>query len=62
MNEILLMSNTKQKVTMQESFKFPPKILYENRYCNQVDFSVLVCGGKKKKDLLKVEMKIVFIK
>ena len=31
---------------MQESFNFPPKILYENRYCNQDDFSILVCGGK----------------
>ena len=33
---------------MQErkSFDFPPKILYENRYCNQDDFSVLVCGVK----------------
>ena len=31
---------------MQESFDFPPKILYENRYCNQDDFSVLVCGER----------------
>ena len=23
-----------------------PKILYENRYCNQEGFSILVCGGK----------------
>ena len=23
-----------------------PKVLYENRYCNQEGFSVLVCGGK----------------
>ena len=30
---------------MQESFKFPPNVLYENRYCNQDNFSVLVCGG-----------------
>ena len=22
-----------------------PNILYENRYCNQDDFSTLVCGG-----------------
>ena len=36
---------------MQErkSFDFPPKVLYENRYCNQDDFSVLVCGGRNKK-------------
>ena len=35
---------------MQErnSFDFLPKALYENRYCNQDDFSVLVCGGKNK--------------
>ena len=33
---------------MQENFDFPPKVLYENRYCNQVDFSVLVCGGRNK--------------
>ena len=33
---------------MQESFNFPQKVLYENRYCNQDDFSVLVCGGRDK--------------
>ena len=35
---------------MQErkGFNFPPKVLYENRYCNQDDCSVLVCGGKNK--------------
>ena len=32
----------------RKSFDFPPKILYENRYCNQNDFSVLVCGGRDK--------------
>ena len=39
---------------MQErkNFNFPPKVLYENRYCNQDDFSVLVCGGKDKNDKL----------
>ena len=26
-------------------FNFPPIVLYENRYCNQDDLSVLVCGG-----------------
>ena len=26
-----------------------PKVLYENRYCNQEGFSILVCGGKDKK-------------
>ena len=25
-----------------------PKVLYENRYCNQKEFSILVCGGKDK--------------
>ena len=25
-----------------------PKILYENRYCNQEGLSILVCGGKDK--------------
>ena len=23
-----------------------PKVLYENRYCNQDGFSILICGGK----------------
>ena len=23
-----------------------PNVLYENRYCNQDDFSILICGGK----------------
>ena len=40
---------------MQETKRldFPPKILYKNRYCNQDDFSVLVCGGKFKNDEVK---------
>ena len=44
------LASSKPEVTMQErkSFDFPPKILYENRYCNQDDFSVLVCGGRDK--------------
>ena len=25
-----------------------PNVLYENRYCNQDDFSILVCGGYTK--------------
>ena len=33
---------------MQESSDFPQKVLYQNRYCNQDDFSVLVCGGRDK--------------
>ena len=44
------MSSSKPKETMQErkSFNFPPKFLYENRCCNQDDFSVLVCGGRSR--------------
>ena len=26
--------------------------MYENRYCNQDDFSVLICGGKNKSDIV----------
>ena len=53
------LSRSKQEVTMQErkSFDFPLKVLYENRYCNQDDFSVLVCGGKNEKNQ---NMKSVF--
>ena len=29
-----------------------PKVLYENRYCNQEGFSILVCGGTDKNDKL----------
>ena len=28
----------------RKNLNFPPKVLYENRYCNQNDFSVLVYG------------------
>ena len=24
-----------------------PNVLYENRYCNQEGFSILICGGKE---------------
>ena len=46
----LFLSTSKQKAKMQErkSVVFPPKVLYENRYCNQDDFSILVCGGDDK--------------
>ena len=37
---------------VRNSFDFPPKVLYEIRYCNQDDFSVLVCGGKYKSDVV----------
>ena len=41
----LFLSSSKSIETMQENFDFPPKVLYENRYCNQDDISILVCGG-----------------
>ena len=47
-----LLSSLKSIETMQENFDSPPKVLYENRYCNQDDFSVLVCGGKDQNDKL----------
>ena len=25
-----------------------PTVLYENRYCDQVGFSILICGGENK--------------
>ena len=31
-----------------KSSDLQPNILYENRYCNQNDFSILVCGEKNK--------------
>ena len=37
-----------------ESSLFVPKVLYENRYCSQNDFSIIVCGGQNKK--MKLEM------
>ena len=30
------------------SFTYVPKVLYENRYCNQEGFSILACGGGDK--------------
>ena len=30
----------------EESFHVP-NVLYENRHCNQNDFSILICGGVK---------------
>ena len=36
---------------LKENKMFPfqiPKVLYENRYCNQEGFSILICGGKDK--------------
>ena len=27
-----------------------PKVLYENRYCNQEGFSILICGGNDKNE------------
>ena len=45
---------SKPKVTMngRKSLNFPPKILYENRYCNQEDFSILICAGVNENDRL----------
>ena len=40
------MPSSKPAVTLQERLDFPPSILYENRYCNQDDNSVLFCVGK----------------
>ena len=42
---ISFLANSKQE---RNSFDFPLKVLYENRYCNQDDFSILVCGGLNK--------------
>ena len=46
---------------MQErkSYNFLPKILYENRYCYQDDFSVLVCGGVIKRGIKVVTRRVV---
>ena len=43
-----VLSYSKPEVTMQigKSFQFPPRVLYENIYCYQDDFSILVCGGR----------------
>ena len=27
-----------------------PKVLYENRYCNQDGFSILICGGENENE------------
>ena len=41
------LSSSKQNKIIQKINKlyFQLKVLYENRYCNQDDFSILVCGG-----------------
>ena len=40
------LSESKLHVLVQRKvFDFPLKILYENRYCNQDDFSILAFGG-----------------
>ena len=46
MESFLSSSNSISTVQERKGFDFPPNVLYENRYCNQDDFSVLVCGGK----------------
>ena len=35
-----------ERIQKRKISDFPPKILYENRYCKQDDFSILACGGK----------------
>ena len=43
-----LLSSSKPTVVEEQerkNYDFPPKNLYINRYCNQDDFSVLICGG-----------------
>ena len=43
----------------QLSLTIIPKVLYENRYCNQEGFSILACGGTdKNKKLLKQVLEI----
>ena len=39
-----LLTSSIPTVTLKENLDFPPNILYESRYCNQGNFSVLVCG------------------
>ena len=48
------LATSKPEVKMQEkkSLDFLPKALYENRYCNQDDFIVLVCGGMNKNKIV----------
>ena len=52
MDSFLFSSKPEVKMQGRKSFHFPSKVLYENRYCNQDDFSVLVCGGKNKSDIV----------
>ena len=33
-----------------------PNVLYENRYCNQEGFSILICGGYNKNDKVTNEV------
>ena len=37
-------------------FNHVPKVLYENRYCNQEDFSILISGGRDKDKILTNEV------
>ena len=46
MESFLSSSKPEEKIQERISFDFPQKILYENRYCQQNDFSILVCGGR----------------
>ena len=46
MESFLSSSKPEEKIQERISFDFPQKILYENRYCKQNDFSILVCRGR----------------
>ena len=37
-----------------------PNVLYENRYCNQDDFSILVCGGNTSNSGIKTFLNDVY--
>ena len=42
-NKSKLLASTKDRKLLNV-----PNELYENRYCNQDDFSILVCGGRNR--------------
>ena len=45
MESLVSYSTPEETMLGRKSLNFPPKVLYENRNCNQVDFSVLICGA-----------------
>ena len=36
-----------------------PSVLYENRYCNQDEFDIVVCGGKNKNAMTNNVTKLI---